>query len=89
MPAASAFPLLGSAPEHPYSEEMAVQFLQWQYRTVDLNDLPPRVRELDILNAAGNVGWELVVITANRIAFLKRQIDDDPTLGRAPSRRGR
>jgi hypothetical protein len=68
---------------------MVVQFLQWQYRTVDLNDLPPRVRELEILNATGNVGWELVVITANRIAFLKRQIDDDLALGRAPSRRGR
>ena len=66
-----------------------VQFVQWQYRTVDLNDLPPRACELDLLNAAGEVGWELVSITDNRIAFLKRQIDDDPAPGRAPSRRGR
>ena len=80
----------GVAPKHPFSEEtVSCKFVQWQYRTVDLNDLPPRVRELDLLNAAGEVGWELVTITDNRIAFLKCQIDDDPAPGRAPSRRGR
>jgi hypothetical protein len=43
---------------------------------LDLNDLPRKVRELALLNAAGEAGWELVAITDNRIAFLKRQIND-------------
>jgi hypothetical protein len=58
---------------------------RWEYRTLDLNDLPRKVGELDVLNDAGDDGWELVAITVNRIAFLKRQIEDDP----APSRRRR
>ena len=50
--------------------------LQWEYRAIDLNDLPRKVDELDLLNAAGDYGWELVAISVNRIAFLKRQVDD-------------
>jgi hypothetical protein len=57
---------------------MLANIVQWQYRTVDLNDRPRRVSEIDLLNTAGDVGWELVAITSNRIAFFKRQIDDEP-----------
>ena len=67
---------------------MLANVVQWQYRTVDLNDRPRSVSELDLLNTAGDVGWELVAITANRIAVFKRRIDDGPVHGlRAPSRR--
>lgn len=32
--------------------------------------------EIDLLNAAGNDGWDLVRITDNNIAYFKRQRDD-------------
>jgi hypothetical protein len=44
----------------------------WEYTTIDLNDLPPKVSELDLLDDAGTEGRELVVITPNNIAYLKR-----------------
>jgi len=47
---------------------------QWQYRVVDLNDAPRGSDEIDVLNDAGGEGWELIGITANNIAYMKRQI---------------
>jgi hypothetical protein len=47
---------------------------EWQYSTLDLNDLPRRTTVLDLLNDAGKDGWELVMITSNHIAYLKRPI---------------
>jgi hypothetical protein len=45
----------------------------WEYRTIDLNDVPARRGEIDALDDAGRDGWVLVLITANKIAFLKRE----------------
>jgi hypothetical protein len=47
---------------------------QWQYRTIYLNDVPRGSDEIEVLNDAGGEGWELVGITANKIAYMKRQI---------------
>ena len=47
---------------------------EWEYMTISLNDLPPKASEIDVLNDAGKDGWELVIITSNNIAFVKRQI---------------
>jgi hypothetical protein len=47
---------------------------EWEYRKIDLNDPPQEKSELDLLDKAGDEGWELVVITANKIAYLKRPI---------------
>ena len=47
---------------------------EWEYMTIDLNDLPSKASEIDVLNDAGKDGWELVVITSNNIAYLKRQV---------------
>jgi hypothetical protein len=47
---------------------------QWQYRTINLGDLPRGEDEIDVLNDAGEEGWELVRIAANNVAYLKRQI---------------
>jgi len=46
----------------------------WEYDKIDLNG--PRLREddVDALNDAGKQGWELVHITNNSIAYLKRAI---------------
>ena len=48
----------------------------WQYRKVHLNQHAPRGDELDMLNAVGAEGWELVGITSNNVAYLKREIEE-------------
>jgi hypothetical protein len=47
---------------------------EWEYITLNLSDLPRKISELDVLNAAGEKGWELIAITSNNIAYLKRPI---------------
>jgi hypothetical protein len=47
---------------------------EWEYATVSLSDLPAKTHPVDVLNDAGVQGWELVAITPNNIACLKRQI---------------
>ena len=47
---------------------------QWEYRTIEFGELPPRVRPLTALNTAGAQGWELVAIVGNNVAYLKRPI---------------
>jgi hypothetical protein len=47
----------------------------WEYSRLNLNDLPRETSELDLLNDAGEEGWELVFITSNHIAILKRSSD--------------
>ena len=48
----------------------------WKYRKIDLNQYRPRSDELDMLNAAGADGWELVAIASNNVAYLKRPIEE-------------
>ena len=50
--------------------------MQWEYRKIDLNDAPRRVDDIDMLIDAGKDGWELVGVTTNNIAYLKRQLED-------------
>ena len=47
---------------------------EWEYRKIDLNLHRPQGDELDLLNAAGAEGWELVGITSNNFAYLKREM---------------
>ena len=49
---------------------------EWEYRKIDLNQQRPRSDELDMLNAAGADGWELVSITSTNLAYLKRPIEE-------------
>jgi hypothetical protein len=51
---------------------------RWEYQKLDLNDLPRKADDIDILNDTGKNGWELVAITANNLAILKRQIPGPP-----------
>ena len=46
--------------------------LQWEYQKLDLNVAPRRGDPISTLNMAGSEGWELVSITANGMAYLKR-----------------
>jgi hypothetical protein len=48
---------------------------RWQYLSIDLANLPRWTDELDLLNEAGEVGWELILITSNNIAYLRRAVD--------------
>src|SRR5262245_45492134 len=53
----------------------------WQYRKLQQNQHAPRRDELDMLNAAGAEGWELVGITSNNVAYLKREIEPETCAG--------
>ena len=55
---------------------------QWEYRRIDLNDAPRRGDDVDVLNRAGTEGWELVAITGNGAAYVKRPIPEPPKVGR-------
>jgi hypothetical protein len=55
---------------------------QWEYRRLDLNDAPRRSDDIEILNRAGSEGWELVSVTNNGVAYVKRQIPDSAKAGR-------
>jgi hypothetical protein len=46
---------------------------QWDYRKINLNDMPRRTDDIDLLNDAGEQGWDLIAITPNNFAYLKRE----------------
>jgi DNA-binding protein H-NS len=50
--------------------------MDWEYRKIDLNERPRKTDDIDVLMDAGKDGWELVQITPNNIAYLKRMIED-------------
>ena len=47
---------------------------QWEYRTVNIGDVPSRMLATDLLNELGQDSWELVCIASNGIAYLKREL---------------
>jgi hypothetical protein len=49
---------------------------RWEYLTIDLANLPVRTDEIDLLDEAGEQGWELIAIMSNEIAYLRRPIYD-------------
>jgi hypothetical protein len=51
---------------------------EWEYYKLDLNNLPRKVDDVDLLSDAGKNGWELVQINPNNIAYLKRPIEAEP-----------
>jgi hypothetical protein len=59
---------------------------QWEYEKLALNDLPRKTDEIDVLNDAGKDGWELIAITPNNVAILKRPIVR-PAAAKSTSRR--
>ena len=58
---------------------------EWEYRKIELNQHRPRGDALDMLNDAGKDGWELIGITGNNVAYLKRESADAPSEEIAPS----
>jgi hypothetical protein len=47
---------------------------QWEYRKIDLSGINPKLDDIELLNGAGQQGWELLTITANNFAYLKRPV---------------
>lgn len=45
---------------------------RWEYIKIDLNSVPRRMSETDVLNDAGALGWELVLVSPTNVALLKR-----------------
>jgi len=60
---------------------------KWEYLVIDLSDLPRRTGEMDLLNDAGVNGWELVSLTSNNKAYLKRQVAEPGATSAMPPRR--
>ena len=63
--------IAGRAPCGPYIWEEMRAVTEWEYRKIDLNQQRPRSDELEMLNAAGADGWELVAITSNNIGVFE------------------
>jgi hypothetical protein len=55
---------------------------QWEYLKLDLNSTPRRGDSIDALNKAGSEGWELIAVTGNGMATLKREIAQPAKTGR-------
>ncbi len=49
---------------------------EWEYWKINLNELPRRRNEIDVMCDAGEDGWELVTILPNNIAYFKRVRDE-------------
>jgi hypothetical protein len=60
---------------------------QYEYMKVSLNTVGPKLADIDLLNELGLAGWRLVVITANSMAYLIRDIP--APADRVPTRRAR
>jgi hypothetical protein len=57
---------------------------QWEYRKIDLNNVPRKTDDIDFLNDAGEQGWELIAITPNNFAYLKRERESIAPAEEAP-----
>jgi hypothetical protein len=49
---------------------------QWEYRKINLNDVPRKMEDIDLLDGAGDDGWELIAITSNNMAYFKRPLGE-------------
>jgi hypothetical protein len=62
---------------------------RWEYRIVNLSETSRGARDIDLLADAGEQGWELVTVTPNNMAYMKRPVEPpaSPTRARkAPAR---
>ena len=51
---------------------------QWEYRKLNLNEVLRKIDDIDLLNGAGEENWELVQITPNNMAYLRRPFEPEP-----------
>jgi DNA-binding protein H-NS len=77
--------------------------MAWEYYELDLTNVPKRQSELDLLNRAGQQGWELIALLPPHRALMRRPLEKageheetqvpakyrDPVTGATWSGRGR
>jgi hypothetical protein len=63
--------------------------VRWEDLTLDLAYLPAKTNDVDVLNKAGEDGWELIAIASNHVAYLRRQVDDPDAPNDRSTRRRR
>ena len=51
--------------------------MEWEYRKIVLGDHHRRQDDIDLLCELGGNGWELVAITPNNVAYLKREVGQE------------
>jgi H-NS histone family len=54
----------------------------WEYKKIDLNDVPRGSDDVEVLCDAGGEGWDLVHILPNNMAYLKRELLEQEHVGR-------
>ena len=60
---------------------------QWEHLVVDLNTISAKSSDVALLDQLGQERWELVSITSNKMAYMKRKVDElPPAPKRAPRR---
>lgn len=45
---------------------------EWEYMKVDLNNAARKEDDINVLNRFGKDGWDLVAVTSNNMAYLKK-----------------
>jgi hypothetical protein len=76
-------PLLTQTQQRAHDHFLRAAMAEFEYEKIDLNNIARKGDDIDLLDDLGEQGWELVVITANNIAYLKREV------GSAKKRRAR
>jgi hypothetical protein len=61
--------------------------VDWEYRKIYLNGHGRRSDDIELLCDAGEAGWELVTVTPNCVAYLKRPTKNDAATERPPKYR--
>src|SRR5262249_24532974 len=56
-----------------------LRIVEWEYRKILLNEHVRSGDDIELLCAAGKQGWDLIAITPNSVAYLRRAIEDTPT----------
>ena len=49
---------------------------QWEHLIVDLNTVSAKSSDVELLDALGQERWELITITPNKMAYLKRRTQE-------------
>jgi H-NS histone family len=62
--------------------------VEWQYQKIILGDHHRRRDDIDLLCELGEDGWELVAITSNNVAYLKRKVEHGRDVNRTLAREG-
>ncbi len=62
----------------------------WEYCKINLSALPTKKNDVDVLNEAGESGWQLVtIIPSTNVAYLMRRLEEPVAEKRSPVKQAR